>query len=473
MVYLLNKPHLNFDMPTFFKHIAFILLTFGLLGHASTKPNVLFILVDDLGSRDVGYVTPSLNTPHINQLAKESLIFSDAYSATVCTPSRAAILTGRSPARLKITSHIPGIGFEKYYERKKSTTKKLYEAEMKDHLPLEEITIAEAFKSAGYKTAFFGKWHLSGEGSVFAKNGVVNADWHPQAQGFDINIGGCAYGQPKKGYFSPYFNGEMSDGPKGEYLTDRLAQETIDFISEHKEQPFFAYLSFYSIHTPLNPKPSVKSRTTDKYDGMIYCMDDAVGKVIQHLNKLKLRENTLIVFTSDNGGMKKRPPLRGNKGKAYEGGIRVPLLYSWPSKIRENKTIATPVACEDFFPTLLDYLNIDNPVQETELDGISYASILRGENSIAPRSLFQHFPHHREGDEFNGSSTIRTGDWKLIWWHEADRLELFNLKKDIGEANNLASQQIERAQSMKKELTSWLKKVDANMARPNPYYKAN
>lgn len=436
---------------------------------ATPQPNVLFILVDDLGWMDVGYQNPSLDTPYINQLAKSGMVFSDAYAAAVCSPSRGAIMTGKSPARLKLTAHIPGIGMKDYLKRKKSTHRKIIDAEIIDHLPLQEKTLGEIFKENGYRTGFFGKWHLAGAGSVKIKNGIINREWHPQFQGFDVNIGGCAYGQPRKSYYTPYYNVELKDGPKGEYLTDRLVDETIQFIDQKNESPFFAYLSFYSIHTPLIPKKEVLQREKSKYNAMIYSMDEALGKLLKYLKDQNLKKDTLIVFTSDNGGHRPQKPLRGSKGQVFEGGIRVPLVYSWPDKIKAGSICNSPVSCEDFFPTLFDYLKL-NDWKQPNLDGRSYASLLRGESSWQ-RPVYQHFPHHREGNDFSGGSTIRIEDWKLIWWHGSDSYELYNLKTDLSETKDLAQLHPERVDNMKKQLQDWLEEVDANSPRPNPYYQ--
>ncbi|MGJ8724720.1 MAG: sulfatase [Roseibacillus sp.] len=433
---------------------------------AARKPNILFILVDDLGWADVGYQNPKVTqTPRIDQLAEEGIIFSNAYAATVCTPSRGEILTGRSPASLKLTAHIPGVGFESYY-KKKQAQGDLWEAEMIDHLPLDEVTIAEALKEGGYATGFFGKWHLAGQGSRRTKDGIVNEAWHPQHQGFDVNKGGCAYGQPAaKAYFPPYQNGELPDGPDGEYLTDRLAQETITFITENRETPFLAYLSFYTIHSPLNPKPSVTKKNKNRYNGMLACMDEAVANVLAALDELDLSEDTIVVFTSDNGGTRAQPPLRGSKGTIYEGGVRVPLIYRWPEHFTAGSTIATPVAGADFFPTLLALAEVPVPKKTKPLDGASYLSLLTKEGEFKDRPIYQHFPHHRTGKFFQGASTVRDGDWKLIWRQHQDTFELYNLREDLSEKNNLAAAQPDRIAPLKEKLFSWLEKTDANMPR--------
>ena len=407
----------------------------------------------------------SPQTPRIDQLAKEGIVFTNAYAATVCSPSRAEILTGRSPASLKLTSHIPGMGFEGYYKRRQ-TDGNLWEAEMHDHLLLDEVTLAEALETGDYTTGFFGKWHLAGAGSIRTKDGIVNRAWHPQHQGFGLNKGGCAYGQPGgKGYYSPYKNGELPDGPKGEYLTDRLAQETISFMTENKETSFLAYLSFYTIHTPLNPKPSAMEGNNGKYQGMLACMDQAIADVLAALDKLELSKNTVVVFTSDNGGIRKQPPLRGIKGTLYEGGVRVPLIYRWPDHFAAGTTVDTPVAGADFFPTLLALTGIPAPPDTKRLDGVSYLPLLTKEGTFEEQPIYQHFPHHRTGKTFGGASTIRDGDWKLIWNQEPNTYELYNLSEDIGEKNNLASAHPEQVAALKEKLFAWLKKTDANMPR--------
>lgn len=434
---------------------------------AEDKPNVLFILVDDLGWMDVGYQNPQVDTPNIDRLAREGTVFTDAYAATVCSPSRASILTGRTPATLKLTSHIPGVGFARYYRNRLNPKSRWMDAAIVDHLALDEVTFAEAFRDAGYATGFFGKWHLGGAGSQNTKDGIVNAAWHPQAQGFDINVGGCAYGQPDgpKPFFSPYKNGEITDGPAGEYLTERLARETVAFIRKSRNQPFLAFLNFYTIHSPLNPLPEMLAKAkNNRYLAMIYCLDAAVGRVLTALDELELRKNTIVVFTSDNGGTRSQKPLKGRKGNLYEGGIRVPLIYRWPGQFPAGAKINTPVSCEDFFPTLLEAADIDTPKTAKPIEGVSYLSLLTGKGHYQPRTLFQHFPHQRNRS-FMGSA-IRDGDWKLIWRFEDDRFELYNLAQDLGESTNLTASQPERTADMKKKLQAWLKKTDANMPRP-------
>lgn len=439
------------------------------------SPNIVFILVDDLGYMDVGYQNPHVKTPRIDRLAAEGRVFTAAYAATVCSPARASIMTGRTPASLKLTSHIPGVGFEAYYRKKFDSTFPMIDAAIVDHLPRDEVTLAEAFKRTGYTTGFFGKWHLAGEGSQRTNDGIVNPAWHPQHQGFDVNVGGCAYGQPAgpTPYFAPYANGELRDGPRGEHLTDRLTDEAVQFITTNRDRPFFVYLSFYAIHSPLNPDPQMLQRAHgNRYVAMINHVDRAVGRVLDSIDKLGLRDNTIVILTSDNGGTRSQKPLRGVKGTPYEGGIRVPLLYRWPGRVQAGSTSTAPVGCEDFYPTLLEAASIETPKDAKPIEGISYLSVLVGDAEGQSRPLYQHFPHHRYGKQFMGSSSIRDGDWKLILWHRNDSMELYNLADDPGESNNLAPSQPERAGVMKNQLLDWLEHTQANMPRPNPLFTA-
>jgi len=438
---------------------------------APQRPNILFILVDDLGWSDVGYQNPEIKvTPNLDRLSKQGIQFSNAYAATVCSPSRAEILTGRSPARLKMTSHIPGMGFEKYYEYSKRQSRKsrFWEAEIRDHLPLEEVTIAEALQANGYTTGFFGKWHLAGAGGEENNqaNGCIDPEWHPQHQGFDLNIGGCAYGKPSgKGYFSPYNNCELKDGPKGEYLTNRLTDEAIAFMRANKDAPFFAYLSYYTIHSPLLPDPQVAKAIPNRYMAMVKSMDNGIGKILSALEEMDLAEETLLIFTSDNGGTRDQSPLRGKKGNLYEGGIRVPLIYRWPAKLEGGRVIDTPVAAADFFPTILAAVDAKAPASTKKLDGISYWAAITGEGDYTPHPIYQHFPHNRGGGGFDGASTVRDGDWKLHWKQESNDYALYHLKEDLGEENDLAKNHPEKVETLKQRLYEWLEATNANMPR--------
>lgn len=436
-------------------------------------PNVVFILVDDLGYADVGYINQksAISTPNINALAKSGMTFTEAYTAApVCSPTRASILTGKSPAKLKITCHIPGLDMERYI-KKQNKGKPRKEAFFLDHLPLGEVTIAEALKENGYSTGFLGKWHLAGDGSAFSKDGVTDVQYHPENQGFDLNIGGCAYGQPAS-WFEPYSNATISEKVKGEYLTDRLGNEAVDFISKNKSNPFFLYLSTYTVHTPLKaPQETVNKYDGNTYFAMIEKLDQNVGKVMGQLKKLDLLENTIVIFYSDNGGLWGNSPLRDNKGSLHEGGIRVPLVVSWPGTIEAAQTNSTPVTSVDFFPTLMDIAGIStNSIHQ--LEGKSLLPVLIDQKKLDERPLYWHFPHHRN-DGLTMAAAIREGDWKLIWEFESDSLYLFNLKQDLGEVNNLAAKFPEKKNNLLAKLKDWQLETDAEMPTINSDFEQN
>ena len=393
------------------------------------------------------------------------MVFTNAYaSSPVCSPTRASLLTGKYPATLKLTCHIPGMGMDKYVE-KFSKGKKLKEAYFIDHLPLEDVTIAEVLKEQGYTTGFFGKWHLAGQGSIYTSDGIVNANFHPDKQGFDVNIGGCAYGQPDS-YFSPYKNGTIKDGPEGEYLTDRLGDEAVKFIDANKNHPFFLDLSTYTVHMPLQaPAETVAKYNGNKYFAMIEKLDQNVGKVMDQLKKLNLIKNTVIIFYSDNGGVFGNPPLHENKGSLHEGGIRVPLIVCWPAKIAAGKTCNEPVTTVDFFPTMLELANV-SPSNYKQLEGLSLMPLLKEQDNFQQRAIYWHFPHHRD-TELSMASAIRVGDWKLVKEFESGKLYLFNLKEDIGEEKNLSSEYADKAKSLLEQLEKWQLNVGAEMPQPN------
>ena len=458
---------------------------------SAEKPlNVVFFLVDDLGQRDIGcYGSTFYETPNIDRLAREGARFTDAYAACpVCSPTRASIMTGQWPQRTEITDYI---GAPLQPEDWKRNTK-LLPAPYADRLKLGTPTLASALKQAGYKTFFAGKWHLGPEGNS------------PENFGFDINLGGHKGGGPYggKGYFSPYNNPKLSDGPAGEHLPDRLAMETTKFIEQNKDKPFFAYYSFYDVHTPLMAREDLRKKYEEKrkklglqekwgreeprdvrltqvhvvYAAMVEAMDMAVGKVIAKLEELKLRDSTLIIFTSDNGGLStsegwptSNAPLRGGKGWMYEGGIREPLVVVWPGVTKPGSIIATPVSSPDFFPTLLDAAGVNKP-EGLHLDGVSLRQALDG--SASGRALFWHYPHY--GNQGGApSAAIRRGDLKLIYWYEDQRIELFDLTKDLSETKNLAQEQTDKVKSMLAELNQWQQQVGAKFPINNPRFTAD
>lgn len=459
---------------------------------AAERPlNVVFFLVDDLGQRDLGcYGSTFYETPNIDRLAKEGARYTDAYAACpVCSPSRASIMTGQWPQRTGVTDYI-GAPFQPQ-DWKRNT--KLLPAPYADRLALGTPTLASLLKPMGYATFFAGKWHLGPAGN-----------W-PENFGFDINLGGGAAGGPYggKGYFSPYNNPRLPDGPPGEHLPDRLATEAASFIEKNKDQPFFAYFSFYDVHTPLMAREDLRKKYEEKrkklglkdewgregprdvrltqdhvvYAAMVEAMDQAVGKVLAKLDELKLRDHTLIIFTSDNGGLSTSEgwptsnlPLRGGKGWMYEGGIREPLIVNWPGVTKPGSVITAPVSSPDFMPTLLDAAKLDQ-TKSMQRDGVSLRATLQ--DSPAPeRALFWHYPHY--GNQGGApAAAIRRGDWKLILWYEDNRTELFDLAKDLSETKNLATENPEKAAAMLAELKQWQKGVGAKLPSENSNFNAN
>jgi len=466
--------------------------------HASHRsPNVLFFLVDDLGWKDIGCNGSSFyETPHIDQLADSGMFFSNCYAASpVCSPTRASILTGKYPNRFQITTYINPRGSNQPENWKRDTP--LLPSAYRDHLPLEEVTLAEAFRQAGYRTFFAGKWHLGGTGFL------------PQDQGFDVNVGGHAAGGPYGGkkYFSPYGNPQMEDGPEGEHLPDRLASEAISFIDDCQGEPFFAYVSFYSVHTPLIARDDLKSKYQTKakqpqfeqtewgrernrkvrltqnhatYAAMVEAMDLAVGKVLGHLQKSGLDDNTIVVFMSDNGGLSTSEghptsnlPLRGGKGWLYEGGIREPMIIRWPGVAQAGSNCDHPVISTDFYPTLLQATG--RPLQpQQHRDGVSLVPLLQGKSTLPGRALYWHFPHY--GNQGSSpSAAVQDGGLKLIRDFETGQHQLFNLTDDQGEKNNLANQQAHAADRnrLASILDQWLEETDSRFPTTNLNYRSN
>jgi arylsulfatase A-like enzyme len=455
---------------------------------ADSRPNIVVFLVDDLGQRDLGcYGSTFYETPNVDRLAQEGLQFSDGYAACpVCSPTRASLMSGQWPQRVGITDYIGAAMRPELWKRNTHSLPAPYS----DRLALDCPTLAKAMKGAGYATFFAGKWHLGPEG------------WFPENQGFDINMGGIERGGPYGGdrYFSPYGNPRLTDGPDGEHLPDRLATETAKFIETNKENPFFAYLSFYSVHTPLMAREDLREKYERKrielglkeawgreherdvrlvqehavYAAMVESMDLAVGKVLAKLDELGLARNTLVLFTSDNGGLSTSEgwptsnlPLRGGKGWMYEGGIREAYIARWPEKIKAGSHTATPVSSPDLFPTLLDAVGA-SPQPGQTLDGMSLLPLFAG-GALPQRSLYWHYPHY--GNQGGApSAAIRRGDWKLIEWLEDGRVELFNLAQDIGEQHDLATDEPQRVAELLQDLHAWQSEVGAKFPIDNPAY---
>lgn len=469
-----------------------MLSTLTLNAAKSEKPNVLFILVDDLGWNDIACMgSKYYETPNIDRIAKNGVLFTNAYAACqVSSPSRASILTGQYTPRHGVTDWIGEKSGESW--RSMSRCSKLLPADYVWNLPKEEITLAECLKANGYTTFIAGKWHLGEKGS-----------W-PEDHGFEINIGGWSAGSPKGGYFSPYKNPKLKNGVDGENLSMRLAHETASFIKNQSKtnKPFFAYLSFYAVHGPIETtqsnwsyfrykaqKMGIKDhgfeidrtlpvrQTQDNpvYAGLIKQMDDAVGVVLNQIEKLGLDKNTMIIFTSDNGGVTSGDafstsllPLRGGKGRQWEGGIREPLLIQLPDSQFKGTRCDTPVHGIDFYPTIIDYANVKKDAKQI-IDGESIMPLLNGK-SLPERSLFWHYPHYgNQGGE--PSSIIRRGDWKLIYYYEDERCELYNLAKDISESEPLNHLYPQKVKELKERLFKWLKEVNAKKPLPDIQYE--
>ncbi|TWU34378.1 sulfatase [Novipirellula artificiosorum] len=466
--------------------LSLLLCNVSAVAAESERPNVLFILVDDLGLHDLsGEGSRFYHTPRIDQLARDGMRFTQGYATCrVCSPSRASIQTGKFTARHGITQWIGAASGLKWKREDR-----LLPAEYLHALPHEDVTIAEAMQEAGYRTFFAGKWHLGGQGS-----------W-PTDHGYDINVGGHDRGSPPGGYFSPYKNPLMTDGPDGESLPLRLADETAKFIKTHREQPFFAMLSFYSVHGPVQttqalwqkyrkaaPKlPAGQSRfKVDRtlpvrqvqdhpiYAGMMETLDQSVGHVLDALDTAGLSESTIVIFTSDNGGVSSGDayatsnlPLRGGKGRQWEGGIREPFYIKYPKRISKASSCDTPVTGADFYPTLLDLCGVPSK-PEQHVDGVSLVPLLEN-GSIQPRPLYWHYPHYdNQGGE--PSSLFRDGQWKLIHYYEDGRNELYNLEQDPYETSDLSLAMPVRTASMAKQLDEWLQAVKAKLPEPDPRY---
>lgn len=447
---------------------------------AIDRPNFLFILVDDLGWADVGVNGSTyFETPNIDRLASEGMRFTNGYVASsMCSPTRASIMTGKHPARLQMTNWIGAPQPEEY---KWNTI--LRSATYVDALSLEEVTLPESMHAAGYETYFIGKWHL----------GKPEKYW-PEHHGFETNIAGCSWGAPIGGnkFFSPYDNPRLPDGPDGEHLPDRLAKEAIAFLEREHDRPFFIYLSFYSVHSPWMAREDLKAKYENKdkpadewrqerwikfaktqnnpvYAAMIEAMDTAIGDVLSALKNTGQDKNTVVIFISDNGGASEvtsNAPLRAGKCFLYEGGIRVPMIVSWPGKIKAGSVTDVPVTSTDFYPTILELAGLPQ-APEKHMDGISFASVLKGGN-YDRKDLFWHYPHYEGG--FEPASAIRSGDWKLIEFYEESRVELYNLKNDIGEYVNLTEMYPEKTERLRAKLHAWRKEVNASEPTPNPNF---
>ncbi len=426
---------------------------------ARRPPNVIVILVDDLGWRDLGCQgSEFFETPHVDRLAADGMRFTRGYAAcTVCSPSRAAMMTGQYPARLRITDWIPGYRWPQA---------KLLPPEWTQHLPLETVTVAERLQAAGYATASIGKWHLGGP------------RFFPEHQGFDENVGGYDRGQPPS-YFAPYGIPTLAEGPTGEYLTDREAAEAVRFITAHEDGPFFLYLPHYCVHTPIEGKPAVTAKyaakqapsqrpKNDAYAAMVESVDDALGTILATLDELGIRDRTAIFFTSDNGGLARvtdTRPLRAGKGSAYEGGVRVPLIVSWPGVTEPGSESDVPVITHDIPATILALTGV-GPEPGQPLDGRDLAGVLAG-GGLDREAIYWHYPHYHPGGA-TPYSAIRAGSWRLVHFYEDDRDELYDLAADPSETTDLVGREPERAGALRARLEAWLVDVGGQLPVPNP-----
>lgn len=444
-------------------------LLFNRVVHARSghkPPNVVFIFIDDMGWRDVGFMgSRYYETPHIDKIARQGMIFTNAYSnAPNCAPARACLMSGQYGPR-------HGVYTVNNSDRGPSKRRKLIPIENTTDLLSDIVTIAEALKPAGYVSASMGKWHLGTDPEV-----------GPIGQGFDVNVGGFRAGHPPKGYFVPYGNPELPDGPPGEYLTDRLTDEALKFIEANKNNPFFLYLTHYAVHTPLQAKaelikkyenkPGSGGQNNPKYAAMIESTDQGVGRIMDKLDALNLTDNTVVFFFSDNGGVRtitSNAPLRGGKGMLYEGGIREPMCVRWPGVVEAGSYCDTPIIGIDFFPTLLDIAGVRKSKGKL-LDGKSIFPLLKGGHTLNRKALFWHFPAYLQGraegarDPYfrtRPAGAVRVGDWKLIEYFEDGALELYNLKEDIGEKKNLVNVKPEKTKELHDLMLAWRKAVNA------------
>lgn len=427
------------------------------------KPNIVFIYADDLGYHDLGYMgSDYYETPEIDALSQQGKRFTRAYTNPTCAPSRASLLTGKYTPRHSIYT-------VDNFAKTPDKWKKVNTLTSEKKLELSDTTWAEILHRNGYTLGHFGKWHLGG-----------HEQNSPTQQGFDINIGGGYNGSPVGGgYFSPYTIPAIENGPEGEFLTDRLTSEAISFIEKNKDNHFFVYLPYYTVHVPLQApqdvveyfknKPPGKKHNHPVYAAMIKRMDKNIGRIADKLEELGLKENTIIFFTSDNGGQSmvtSNYPLKGQKGEIHEGGIRVPMFAVWPGKIKANSYCHEPVSVVDFFPTFLELSGTKVP--DMQLDGKSLKGILLGgQDKIQRPGIFYHLPCYN-GDSIHNAmiwqppvSAIVDGDWKLVEYYEDNHLELYNLKQDMGETNNLINDHPDKKEELYKKLREWKEEVSA------------
>lgn len=458
---------------------------------AEQRPNVLFILADDFGNHDMSSMGSDFyETPNLDKIANEGMVFTNGYATCqVCSPSRASIMTGKFPARHGITDWIGARTGEEW--RKAGRFNQLLPPEYEHNLDAASTVLPEAMKEAGYTTFFAGKWHLGSKGS-----------W-PTDHGFDINVGGWDVGSPRGGYYAPFVNPNLENKRDGENLSMRLAEETVNFMRVHKDSTFFAYLSFYAVHSPMQTSKKKWSKYQQKavqqgmlqkgfemghflpirqvqdhpvYAGLVETMDDAVGVVLDGLAELGLEDNTIVIFTSDNGGVAagdgfatSNLPLRGGKGYQFEGGIREPYFIKVPWLNTAGEKCVVPVTGTDFYPTILELIGQDLKPTEHN-DGVSLVPLLQGKK-IEERPLVWHYPHYgNQGGE--PSSIMREGDWKLIHYYEDGREELYNLEADLSETIDISGDYPDKVKVLSEKLFAYLNEVGARYPEKDPEYSA-
>jgi len=430
---------------------------------AKLKPNILFILADDFGWSQLGcYGSGFYETPNIDRLATEGMKFTDAYAACpVCSPTRASIMTGKYPARLHLTDFIAGGSFP--YEKYK-------QPEWQKYLPLEEITVAEVLKTAGYATASFGKWHLS-----IAEKPPESLPYNPDKQGFDES-------------FVTYKPSSNHDPESDAHNVEIITEKSLEFLEKNKDKNFFLYVPHNTIHSPILGKKNLIEKYRKKpgsnlpqnnpiIGAMIEELDNSVGRLLKKLDELNIASKTIVIFFSDNGGLEssnKQTPLRSGKANLYEGGIREPLIVRWPGVVQPGSICNEPVISVDFFPTFLEIIGLENKAKEPN-DGVSLLPLLQQSGTLNRRAIYWHYPHYHSSS-IGPCGAVRISDYKLLEWFDgticgaSNEFELYNLKQDIGEQNNLTQKMPEKTRELKEMLANWRSEVNAQMLTPNPNY---
>jgi len=472
----------------------------ALVGEAAERrPNVIVFLIDDLGWTDAScYGSDLYETPNIDRLAAGGIRFTDAYAAcTVCSPTRAAMMTGMYPARLNVTDWINGMW--EHLSAERQSQHPLMPPQWTPHLEQRHTTLAEALQVAGYKTAHVGKWHLTPR----SDDGSVLEPYYPQNQGFDVNIAGNQWGAPGS-YYWPYrrarqqtdigarvANFPNSEKTKDQYLTDMLTTEAESIIERWQHEPFFLYFPHYAVHAPIQGRQDLTAKYAAKitpqhkhrnaeYAAMVESVDHSVGRVLDTLQRLDILDNTLIIYTSDNGGLVRiangptnNTPLRAGKGSPYEGGVRIPTIVSWPGVTAAGSESAEPVITCDFYPTILEITGAGgDAAHNANVDGMSLVPILKHPDaSLGREAIYWHYPHYHAGGS-TPYSAVRAGPWRLVEFYEDQHVELFNLAKDISEKHDLSKSNGDKTAELTAMLHRWREQVQAQPLRANPNFKS-